>query len=119
MDEIFHRPPSGSVPEGETTDHVDPFLARRVESKPWELRSAQWRAWALAEASFGKNVRVSLVGRPGHRNFRGLLYLSVPFRDLEDHKWREALFLSWAGQDPVLTRVPLVFVFEPDPVTVA
>jgi hypothetical protein len=118
MDDIFHPSMGGSPTEPELTEHVDPFLARRVETRPWELRSAQWRAWVLAEASFGTDVTVSLVGRPGHRSFRGLLYLSVPFRDLEDHHRRESLFLTWAGQDPVLARVPLVFVFEPTPVSV-
>ena len=118
MDEIFQPRWGGSLPEPEPTEHLDPFLARRVESRPWELRSAQWRAWDLAEAAFGTEVSVSLVGRPGHQNFRGLLYLSVPFRDLDDHRWRESLVLSWAGQDPVLTRVPLVFVFEPSQVLI-
>jgi hypothetical protein len=118
MDEIFNNSPGGQTPEPEATQHIDPFLARRVETRPWELRSAQWRAWVLAEMTFGEKVAVSLVGRPGYKNFRGLLYLRVPFRDLDDHTARQSLFLSWAGIDPVLSRVPLVFVFEPNPVVV-
>ncbi len=118
MDEVFQPPRGGPFPDPESTEYVDPFLARRVEARPWELRSAQWRAWALAEVAFGRNVEVSLVGRPGHSSFRGLLYLTVPFRDLVDHKRRESLFLSWAGQDLILSRVPLVFVFEPNPALV-
>ena len=118
MDEVFHPFAGGSLPDPEFPEHIDPFLARRAEARPWELRSAQWRAWSLAEIAFGRGVEVALAARPGHESFRGLLYLSVPFRDLRDHKRRESLFLSWAGQDPVLTRVPLVFVFEPSPVPV-
>ena len=115
MDEVFQPRHGGSLPDPESMEHTDPFLAKRVEAEPWELRSAQWNAWVLAELAFGRKTRVSLVGRPGYQSFRGLLYLSVPFRDLTDHRIRESLFLSWAGQDPVLTSVPLVFVFEPDP----
>jgi hypothetical protein len=118
MDEIFHPPSGAPIPEPEPKEHIDPFLARRVETRPWELRSAQWRAWTLAEIAFGRGVSVTLVGRPGYHSFRGFLYLSGPFRDLADHETRQSLFLSWAGLDPVLTRVPLVFVFEPDPVLI-
>lgn len=116
MDELFNPPAGGPGPEPEAREHVDPFLARRIETRPWELRSAQYRAWSLAEGAFGAGVAVSLVGRPGYPSFRGLLYLSVPFREIADHNLRQSLFLSWAGDDPVLSRVPLVFVFEPRPV---
>jgi len=108
----------GDDPTPESTEHLDPFLARRIEARPWELRSAQWTAWVLAEIAFGEGIKVSLVGRPGYPDFRGLLYLSVPFRDLADHNTRQSLFLNWAGRDPVLSRVPLVYVFEPNPVPV-
>lgn len=118
MDEFFHPPKGGPAQPHEEMEHVDPFLSRRVETRPWELRSAQYRAWALAAVTFGPEVSVSLVGRPGYPDFRGLLHLSVPFLDLEDHTRREALFLSWAGADPVLSRVPLIFVFEPHPSSV-
>jgi hypothetical protein len=97
---------------------LDPILQRRLERSPWEVRSAQWRAWALAEAAFGGRVRTHLAGKAGYASFRGLLTVVVPFRDLDDHRYRESLFLAWVSRDPVLARVPLVFVFEPDPVTV-
>ena len=118
MDDLFRMRPGGGPSEPEATERIDPFLARRVESRPWELRAAQWRAWTLAEMAFGADVSVRLVGSPGHPAFRGLLHLSVPFRDLSDHDSRQGMFLRWAGEDPVLGRVPLVFVFEPDPVVV-
>ena len=117
MDEIFNPTAGGHGSDPEAQEHLDPFFARRIETRPWELRSAQYRAWSLAEGAFGAGVTVSLVGRPGHASFRGLLYLTVPFRDLPDHNRRQSLFLSWAGEDPVLSRVPMVFVFEPHPVT--
>ena len=97
---------------------MDPFLARRVETRPWELRAAQYRAWTLAEMAFGEEVEVSLAGRPGFPTFRGLLYIAVPFLDLRDHDQRQSLFLAWAGEDPVLQRVPLIFIFDPKPVMV-
>ena len=116
MDEIFFspRPPAPSEPEG--MEQVDPLISRRVETRPWELRAAQWKARFLAEMAFEGRVDVSLVGRPGYPSFRGLLYLQVPFRDLPDHERRQALLLRWSGEDPILARVPLIFVFEPRPV---
>jgi hypothetical protein len=116
MDEILNPRPGGGSREREATEHLDPFLDRRVETRPWELRSAQWRAWVLAEYAFGDGVEVALAGRPGYESFRGLLYLTVPFRDLADHETRQGLFLDWAGRDPVLGEVPLIFVFQPSPV---
>jgi len=117
-DFLFPRPPEHpDDPEGIVS--LDPLLERRLERDPWKVRSAQWRAWALAEIAFGGAVRVGLTGRGGYETFRGLLNLTVPFRGLEDHRDREALFLAWAQRDPVLSRVPLVFVFEPEPVSVS
>jgi hypothetical protein len=99
-------------------EQVDPLVSRRVETRPWELRAAQWKARFLAEMAFEDEVDVRLVGRPGYPSFRGLLYLTVPFRDLADHEQRQTLLMRWVGHDPVLSRVPLVFVFEPRPVLV-
>ena len=94
MDEIFHPPQGGMPTDPEATEHVDPFLARRVETRPWELRSAQYRAWWFAEMAVGPGVEASVVGRPGYPSFRGLLHLGVPFRDLEDHGTRQSIFLA-------------------------
>ena len=98
-------------------EHLDPLLERRLEKRPWEVRAAQWRAWALAELAFGGGVRVSWTGRVGYQGLRGLLTLRVPFDDLPEHQARESLFLDWAREDEILTRIPLVFVFEPAPVS--
>lgn len=118
MDELIRPPASGTAPDREVTEHIDPLLSRRIETRPWELRSAQYRAWALAEMAFGGRVNASLVGRPGYPTFRGILYMTIPFRDLDDHETRQSIFLRWAGADPVLGRIPLVFVFEPAPLSV-
>lgn len=118
MDEVFRFTRRGGPGEAPPMEQVDPLVSRRVETRPWELRAAQWKARFLAEMAFEGEVDASLAGRPGYPYFRGLLYLSVPFRDLADHEIRQALLLRWAGEDPVLSRVPLIFVFEPRPVHV-
>jgi hypothetical protein len=116
MDELLPKQPSGSTGLPQNIEHLDPFLEQRVEQRPWEVRSAQWRAWALAEAVFGEGVEVRLSGRGSYHGLRGLLTLTVPFSTLGEHRHREAIFLAWAGADPVLAQVPLIFVFEPAPV---
>jgi hypothetical protein len=116
-DELFFpRPPAFPGDEEEIVT-LDPLLERRLERNPWRVRAAQWRAWALAEAAFGEGVRTALTGRGGYPSFRGLLTLTVPFRGMEDHRDRESLFMAWVSRDPVLARVPFVFLFQPEPVT--
>jgi hypothetical protein len=113
MDELFPKA-AGPLPvEPEGTEHVDPLVERRLQVRPWELRSAQWRAWALAEEAFGSGVLVHLSGQGGYQGIRGLLTMTVPFQDLADHRGREQLFMAWASRDPILTRVPVLFVFQP------
>ena len=105
----------------EHTTFVDPTRELEVVRRRWEVRSAEWRAVALAEAVFGRPVRASVRGGDpaGRGFFRGLLRLEVPFRELELHRWREEVFRACAARDPVLTRVPLVYVFVPEPEPVA
>jgi hypothetical protein len=117
MDDLFPKAPGLPWEGPEHVEHLDPLLERRLHGNPWEVRSAQWRAWTLAEAAFGASVRVHLTGRTAYRGIRGLLTVTVPFRDLEDHRGRESVFLSWASRDPILTQVPLIFVFQPDPLS--
>ena len=92
------------------TIFVDPTLAQVQERDRWEARAAQWRARELAEAVFGGEVEARLDG-PKRGPFRGLLHLDVPFADLAEHRRRERAFLAAAVADPVLARMPLVFVF--------
>ena len=115
-DEIFFPGPPILPDDPEEIVTLDPLLERRLETQAWRIRSAQWRAVALAEAAFGQRVTGRLAGRGGFDRFKGLLTLSVPFRGLEDHRYRESLFLAWTSQDPVLSRVPFVFIFFPEPV---
>jgi len=116
MDDFFRSDPPGVPFDPERTVHLDPLLSRRLESRPWEVRAAQWRAWELAELAFGEEVRAELTGRGGYPPFRGLLSITVPFKDLDDHRRRERTFLGWALADPILSNVPFVFLFRPDPV---
>jgi hypothetical protein len=81
----------------------------------WERRAGQWRAVDLAREVFGEGAAGRLEGFPPRGGFKGLVHLEVPFRDMEDHRAREDLFLALASSDPVLERVPLVFVFAPVP----
>lgn len=115
LDDFFFPALPGEPDERDGIVHIDPLLERRLEKSPWQVRSAQWRAWALAEAVFGEGVRTHLTGRGGYHPFRGLLTLNVPFRTLQDHRHRESLFLAWASRDPVLASIPFVFIFQPEP----
>lgn len=113
MDSLFSR--GGEGPDGgpDPTVSIDPILDRRLELQRWEIRAAQWRAWALAEAVFGREAQVHLTSKGGPKAFRGLLTLTVPFSDLPRHREREAIFMACAGQDPVLSTMPLIYVFQP------
>jgi hypothetical protein len=93
-----------------STIFVDPTLVRIDERDGWEARAAQWRARARAEAVFGGEVEARLTGQM-RGPFRGLLHLDVPFTELREHRARERVFMTAVGTDPVLARVPLVFVF--------
>ena len=79
----------------------------------WAVRAAQWRARELAEAVFGDVGETRLRGLRTEGSARGLLTLAVPFGDLDTHRDREARFMAAAYEDPVLSRVPLVYVFGP------
>ncbi len=93
----------------------DPDRERNV--RRWVVRAAQWKALELAEQVFGPGVEARLEGDAGPPPFRGLVRLAVPFHGLERHWRRERIFTELAGQDEVLREAPLVFVFEPDPVS--
>lgn len=79
----------------------------------WEVRAAQWRAREIAELVFGGVSASSLIGLRPHGPLRGLLELEIPFGGLESHREREARFMAAVAADPVLERVPLVYVFAP------
>ena len=75
------------------------------------MRAAEWRARELAETVFGRVAGASLLGLRLGGELRGLLHLEVPFVDLDVHRDRERRFLAAAADDPILTQVPLVYVF--------
>jgi hypothetical protein len=91
--------------------------SRRVHRERLELQAAEWKALELARELFGRRASIRRAPFPSRGDFRGLVTLSVPFRDLDDHRRREATFVGMAGQDDLLACVPLVFVFEPLPVS--
>lgn len=80
----------------------------------WEVRAAQWRARAIAEAVFGRVGESSLFGAKAGGGLRGLLRLQVPFSDLGEHREREARFLAAVDADPVLAHIRLVYVIGPE-----
>jgi hypothetical protein len=79
----------------------------------WEVRAAQFRAHELALEAFGAPVRMHLMGLRTRGAMRGLLEMGVPFSDLAEHRSREARFLAAVDIDPLLSRVPLVYVLGP------
>jgi len=91
-------------------------LLQEERIQRWEVRAAQWRARELAEAAFGVGVHMSLVSLRHRGSLRGLLRLDVHFEDLESHLDREASFMAAVQRDPLLTRVPLLYVIGPNEV---
>ena len=80
----------------------------------WAVRAAQFRAREIAEPIFGRVRSSVLLGLRAGGPQRGLLELEVPFRGLEEQRAREASFLAAVREDPILARVPLVYVFAPE-----
>lgn len=88
---------------------------RRSRRARWEVRAGQWRALELAREVFGDEASIELASYPDRGAFRGMVHVGVPFCDFDDHRERESRFEALATVDPVLERVPLIFVFDPDP----
>lgn len=102
----------GSLPEGPAPHGlVDHRLDRQAYRARWSAQAARWRALELVRVVFGPEARVRLEGTPGRPGLQGLLHIEVPFAGLDDHREREAFFLSAAGVDELLQAVPLLFVF--------
>jgi len=109
-------PTSPGIPGEEDRDAVSLVELRRshaeVSQERWRIRAAQWQAAALAQAIFGAEVEVSLDRYPGRGGFHGLLHLRVPFLGMDRHLELEREFCVVAGGDPVLSAIPLLFVFQ-------
>ncbi len=110
--------PIPSPSRGLTPEHDHPSLRQRALSveerrSRWALRAAQWRACELATEIFGTVLDTQMTGIRTGGSLRGLLRLVVPFHDLDTHREAEARFLACAAKDPILTRVPLLYVVGP------
>ena len=84
--------------------------ARNLHAEAW---AARWRARELAEAVFGGVARARLVGLREEGAYRALLQLDVPFDDLSTHQLLERRFVAAVERDPILSRIPLVYVIGP------
>lgn len=103
----------GAMPDPEHPRLLQRPLSLAERRARWEVRAAQWRAREIAEAVFGDVGESALVSLRPTGPLRGLLRLEVPFVDFEAHAERERRFLAAVEADPVLERVPLVFVIDP------
>jgi hypothetical protein len=116
MSSLIPMRPGGG---GDRSDRPAPHLLQGVRSEAerlgrWEVRAAQWRALELARSVFGAEARGGMIGLRHHGPLRGLMLLDVPFDGIERHRALEARFLAMAASDPLLCRVPLVYVVGPD-----
>lgn len=105
------RPWGGS--ERSDRPHTTIQVRRSEEERRFrlEVQAARWRALELARANFGEEARGSLMGVRRGAPWCGLLHLAVPFEGAERQRSREARFIAMASADPLLARVPLLFVF--------
>jgi hypothetical protein len=105
MNDFFFDPLVGIGPLGD--DHepgvslADPTSVEVHQQDRWQARAAQWRACVLAKVVFEGGVGACLAGQ-GVRD---------PFRGFVEHREREGRFLAAAGRDPLLARIPFLFVF--------
>jgi hypothetical protein len=105
VNDFFFDPLVGIGPLGDDHERwvslTDPTSVEVHQQDRWQARAAQWRARALAEVVFEGDVDACLAGQ----GVRG------PFRGFGEHREREGRFLAAAGRDPLLTRIPFLFVF--------
>jgi len=104
----------GAQTDAEHPRLIERTLDREEHRARWAVRAAQWRARELAELVFGPVSESSVRAFRPRGAVRGLMVLRVPFDNLDRHREREARFMAAAQSDPVLSEVPLVFVFGPE-----
>lgn len=107
------RPHGGDERSDRPESHLLGVRTEAERKGRWEVRAAQWRAMELARAAFGVGVRGTLMGLRHDGALRGLLKLDVPFDSLDLHSAREKTFLEMVSDDPLMARVPLLFVVGP------
>lgn len=115
MSAFLPERPGGWGEEHPWAPLVERRLTREERRSRWAVHAARWRAVELAESVFGDVARSVIVSIRLEGPARGLLELDVPFRDLETHQELEARFLAAATADPVLSQIPLVYVFGAAP----
>ena len=104
----------GALPEPDHPTLQQRPLTDSERRARWEVRAAQWRARAIAEAIFGRVGESALLAANAGGALRGLLRLRVPFGSLREHRERESRFLAAVDADPVLAHIRLVYVLGPD-----
>lgn len=114
MSAFFPTPPRAVERDTAHPHFLERSLDRDEQRARWEVRTAQWRARELAEAVFGSVAESSVRALRPAGAARGLMVLRVPFQSLSEHRDREARFMAAAERDPVLSAVPLVYVFGAD-----
>lgn len=102
----------GRDPERDHPAQLERALTPSEVSARWEVRAAAWRARELAESVFGE-VESALYGLRVNGPIRGLVRLDVRFVELDAHLDREDRFRALVALDPILSRVPLVYVVGP------
>lgn len=107
------RPGGGGDRSDRPEPHLQGPLTQAERIGRWEVRAAQWRAVELAREVFGAEVRGSMIGVRSRGPLRGLMRLDVPFDELVRHRVREARFMAMATVDPLLAKVPLLYVMGP------
>lgn len=109
--------PARSAGAGPEADHPvlrqRPLTSAEARSR-WEVRAAQWRAVELAELIFGSVTGIGVSGFRSDGPIRGMMRMAVPFSELQAHQARQARFLAAADADPILSRVPFIYVIGPD-----
>lgn len=110
----FPGPAGGAPFDPEPTSLRERPLSHAERRARWEVRAAQWRARELAERVFGGVGETALLGMRAEGPLRGLVRMSVPFRGLPDHREREERFMAAVREDPVLSRIRLVYAIGPD-----
>lgn len=112
MSLVPSRPhPHGPDPEHPALGQRD--LTREERRQLDAVRVAHWRARELAVHVFGSVARSALLGGRSTGPIRAILRLDVPFEDLSAHRDRERIFFASVRSDPLLARIPFVYVVGP------
>lgn len=110
---LVPQTPRSHGPEPAHPSWSDRSLTQEERRGRWGVQAAHFRARELAEDVFDGPVRTGLLGVRSTGPMRAILRIDVPFSGLDRHHELERRFLERAHLDPVLSRVPLVYVLGP------